>query len=531
MTGQHPDSRSGSAVRNSLAGLAANDQRLQPGRRFGLIFYALPVAVAAVLLVIVLINVWQIKHAGAWSSVLAVLALVLVVTQLLQVRRQLILPMRQLRSWAVQMCSGDLGARIESPSAGEFSKLVFHVNRLSEALDRLANDMDDIVVNQTEQLQGRNQSLETLYEVAAALNRPSEFDAMLVAAIRPLTGIVDGTSAFLIVGADENCRFLDVIGMQAVVVALATGDLTGPGPAVVDDITVLSNEAVRALAWPVDIVAEHVVLIRVPVSYRQRLLGTVILTGSPERARDDAVGKLLLNVGAHLGMAMEKHYSDVESRNVSIVRERNALAHELHDSLAQTVASLGMQISMLQDSIDSDDWVTARREAVRAKGAVDEAHLEIRELLASFRAPVDHRGLLPALVDLTDRARSQSDCKVYLQHEGEEPDLSPTAQLQVTRIVSEALANARKSSGAQMLRVLVRSSAEQGLSVLVEDDGRGIGEQILSAHPGEHLGLSIMRERAQRAGGWLNIESEPDEGTRIELKIPPEAMTVLSDSE
>ena len=87
--------------------------------------------------------------------------------------------------------------------------------------------------------------------------------------------------------------------------------------------------------------------------------------------------------------------------------------------------------------------------------------------------------------------------------------------------MGEALANARKYSGATVLRVLVRCTIQDGLTVLIEDDGTGIGDQILSAHPGEHLGLSIMRERAQRAGGVLAIESEPDEGTRVELRIPP----------
>ena len=68
--------------------------------------------------------------------------------------------------------------------------------------------------------------------------------------------------------------------------------------------------------------------------------------------------------------------------------------------------------------------------------------------------------------------------------------------------------------------VLAKHVPEQSLHILIEDDGDGIGGEVLGAHPGEHLGLAIMHERAQRAGGSLTIESDPEEGTRVELRIP-----------
>jgi two-component system, NarL family, nitrate/nitrite sensor histidine kinase NarX len=492
--------------------------RLQPDARFGTHLFVILLLLFVALLALLGIAFWPPPAVAQWQLGLSLVSIVLLAVLVLQMQTTLIQPMRQLRSWAVQMCAGDLSARIAVPAPSEFGKLVFHVNRLSDALDRLANDMDDVVTHQTEQLQSRNHSLETLYEVAAALNQPNEFEQMMGAAVTPLLRLVGGEAAVLCLGAGKETHVIDVQGAGDLVAAIAAGDVMAPQ--LPDDVGV-TIEPESPLGWPphTDAASGH---LRVPIKYRQRVLGSIeLLAVKSAQAIDADVQKLLSNVGAHLGIALEKHYSDEESHNVSIMRERTALAHELHDSLAQTVATLRIQVEMLRDSVTQNDMRGAAREINRVHAAVDDANAEIRELLATFRAPVDQRGLLPALTDLTDRVRVHANCSVYLQHEGEAPVLTPTMQLQVIRIVGEALANARKYSGATILRVLVRYSAADGLGVLIEDDGSGIGDQILSAHPGEHLGLSIMRERAQRAGGSLTIESEPDDGTRVELRIPP----------
>ncbi len=85
--------------------------------------------------------------------------------------------------------------------------------------------------------------------------------------------------------------------------------------------------------------------------------------------------------------------------------------------------------------------------------------------------------------------------------------------------MQEALTNVRKHSDAQTVRVLLRIADNGKHYVLVEDDGQGIEEKVVSDPPGEHIGLSIMRERAARLGGTLNIESDAGEGTRVELQF------------
>ena len=96
--------------------------------------------------------------------------------------------------------------------------------------------------------------------------------------------------------------------------------------------------------------------------------------------------------------------------------------------------------------------------------------------------------------------------------------LPAEVEVQVLRIIQEALANIRKHSQAHAVRVILRALPDDQFLVLVEDDGVGIQEPE-PGEPGEHLGLKILQERATRIGGTLRIESEPGEGTRVILRF------------
>ncbi|MEW8062084.1 MAG: ATP-binding protein, partial [Candidatus Thiodiazotropha sp.] len=98
-------------------------------------------------------------------------------------------------------------------------------------------------------------------------------------------------------------------------------------------------------------------------------------------------------------------------------------------------------------------------------------------------------------------------------------DLDTSQEMQALRIVQEALANIRKHAKAHTIRVLLRCRSPGSYLILVEDDGVGFEGAVPQGNPGEHIGLSIMEERARRVGGELSIESEPGEGTRVELVI------------
>lgn len=201
------------------------------------------------------------------------------------------------------------------------------------------------------------------------------------------------------------------------------------------------------------------------------------------------------------------------------MQERNLLAHELHDSLAQTLASLRFQVRMLDDTLAQGGTAQARRELDRIQNSLEEANAELRGLLEQFRAPIDHRGLLAALQGLVERFRRETGIVTFFQKECAHAELAASQEMQVVRIVQECLANIRKHSHAHAVRILLRCDHEGHYHVMVEDDGVGFGEEVEAADAGEHLGLAILQERARRLGGELSVESEPAEGTRVELNF------------
>jgi two-component system nitrate/nitrite sensor histidine kinase NarX len=453
---------------------------------------------------------------GIGTAIIALLAY--------QIRRHFLDPLAHLYNWALGMCDGDLSSRISSKQTGRFAKLSFHINRLSEALEKLANEMDDVVWQQTKRLHERNKALETLFEVASAVNATSNLTELLEQASNIIMPIVNGADCIVRLREEGGDVYvLDTHGVQLRPIEVPIND-----PAFKEIEALLDGERrdQRVAVHKCGKNDDELVIVTIPLHYQGKNLGLLsFFTRAPGAVEDEELQKLLLSVGKHLGMAIAKARLDEESSNLTLMRERTSLAHELHDSLAQSLASLRFQVKLLGETLDGDDALQGRRELRRITNSLDGLNTELRELIANFRAPMDERGLIPTLEDLVERFRCASGISTHLHTECQQLKLPAAAEMQVLGIVREALANARKHSEAKTVRVLVRCDSDGEYSLLVEDDGVGTASPCVEAdHPGEHIGLLIMEERAKRLGGVLRIESESGEGTRVELtfSVAPE---------
>jgi two-component system nitrate/nitrite sensor histidine kinase NarX len=378
------------------------------------------------------------------------------------------------------------------------------------------------VSRHTETLAQKTRSLQVLYDVAASINLFNDLDDLLTRFLHTLIDVVRAKAAAV--------RLLDKDGQMRIVASVGLSDQDLARQLLVPlDRSVWGSVVARdeggdapgpAAEDPSPLVVEGLHTISVPLRYHGKTLGVYnLFVDRLELAEREDVRDLLTSIGRHLGMAIEKVRVDAQAQRLSIMQERNLLAHELHDSLAQTLASLRFQVRMLDDTLGAGDLAQARGELDRIRGGLEEANDELRGLLAHFRAPIDRRGLLPALEDLIGRFRRETGVVTFFQKECSYPDLPATQEMQVLRIVQEALANIRKHSQAHAVRILLRCDDEGHYHVMVEDDGVGFVEDIDRVGPGEHIGLAILQERARRLGGELTVESEPAEGTRVELNF------------
>jgi two-component system nitrate/nitrite sensor histidine kinase NarX len=443
--------------------------------------------------------------------------------------RNLLQPLVELEDSLNRLCQGEPAARIGVAHQGALQKLVTDVQSLNEELTGLYDDMDDRVARQTRRLAQKTASLKILYEVAASINHADDLTELLIRYLRTLKEMVNGRSATVrLREADGRMRMMGSVAADnsvqlehdmLPVTLCCCGRTLYPGEVLCEQDAQECSRCNGRKMYSRDEVESF----DVPLQYHDELLGVYrIYVDKPGIAGREDILELLATIGSHLGMAVAKQRSDAEARRLSIIEERNHLAHELHDSIAQTLASLRFQVRMLQETQEKERiGSVALAETQKIRNGLDEAHTELRELLNSFRAPVDQRGLIPALQKLADHFRQETGLSIFCQCDCRQLQLSAHEEMQMLRVVQEALVNIRKHAQAHTVRILLRCRVPGAYMLLVEDDGVGFERPPLGGRPGEHIGLTIMEERARRIGAELRIESEPGEGTRVEMVFKP----------
>ncbi|MCG6967247.1 MAG: histidine kinase [Chromatiaceae bacterium] len=465
-----------------------------------------------------------------WTLCLAALgSLSAFLLGLYRLRGELIAPLARLEESVSQVCAGEPGATLSLDGTGVLGPMVSDLDSLNEELSELYEDMDSRVSRHTTRLAQKTASLKILYDVAASINQAQDLEELLLRFLRVLKEMVNGVAASVrLEQPDGTLRVIGSIGVNNEVLGehemlplalCLCGKALSPGDVLCDNPAAHCVRQLRRAMFGRD----EVEMVSVPLDYHGERLGMYnIYVRRPGISGREDILELLQTIGSHLGMAVAKQRSDYEARRLSIMEERTTLAHELHDSLAQTLASLRFQVRLLEDLLKQDGGsAAASKDAQRIRAGLDEAHTELRELLNSFRAPVDHRGLVSALEKLVDRFGRETGIHVLFQNECREPNLSSAEEMQILRVAQECLANIRKHAKAHTVRVLLSCRSAGPYSLLVEDDGVGFEDAAKQGRPGEHIGLSIMEERARRLGGNLRIESEVGEGTRVELNYQP----------
>lgn len=374
----------------------------------------------------------------------------------------------------------------------------------------------------------KTQSLDVLYAIANSLNQPGTLDQVLDSFLDTFIELMDARAASVrVVTENGHTRLIASRGLDAEVVErdrlMELGRCHCGWAATEGGIRVErgTRECARLIGRPMLERDCHEFVV-VPVQYQDRIMGVYnLFLDRPLAAMGEDMHDLLISVGRHLGLALEKARLDNDARRLALMEERTLIGNELHDSLAQALVGMRLQIKMLGESLHRGDFGAAESEVCNLTQAMDQAHADLRDLLANFRLKIGDQGFAPAIADMVQRFQQETGIAVFFQNECQAPSLTSAQEVQVFYIIQEALTNIRKHSGARNVRVMLNNEGDF-YTVLIEDDGLGMVE-VVEGMPGERVGLAIMRERTARLPGQLVIESEPDEGTRIILMFtaPP----------
>ncbi|MCK5727142.1 MAG: histidine kinase [Thiotrichaceae bacterium] len=395
-----------------------------------------------------------------------------------------------LSGWVNSLYEGKLTERMPlGHSSNPSYELRRHLNFITEDYQRLSNSMEKRIAEQTENIEQKKYYLRVLHQVALAINNSNSMDGLL-------------------------CRFLETLqgfsGVRSVSIQIFQDNI----------FKEVTNDQSQADEVTVDI--------EIPVEYRDKALGVFHISVPKNlHPKIEEQHELLLSIGQHLGMAVEKANLDNEAKLLSIMQERTRMAHELHDSLAQTLASMRYRVRLLDESFNTSDDEQISSELDDLEGIIENANTELRSLITNFRAPIDGKGLVRSIEKLSKRFEVETGLEVFFYQNWIAENISHTVEIEVTRIVQEALANVRKHSQAKTVRILMYSAEGGECRILVEDDGVGfdsnaklLPQDVDSVDKkGEHIGLAIMHERAERIGGDIQYESDPGEGTLVQLNF------------
>lgn len=232
----------------------------------------------------------------------------------------------------------------------------------------------------------------------------------------------------------------------------------------------------------------------------------------------------LRDIYATLEQRVEDKTRSIEAKNLklaaldkamAISEERNIFAQELHDSIAQSLAFLNLQVQMLQDDLHKNKIAEALKGLAQIREGVQESYDVVRELLQHFRTRIDNVDLQSAICSALEKFEAQTGVKAIFEIHGNAPDLLPEQILQVMHIVQESLSNVRKHAKASQVKVVLNCIAQ----CVIDIYDNGVGFDVSQDAGDDHIGLRIMRERAQKIGAVLSFKSSRVEGTHISLLL------------
>ncbi|MFC5695504.1 HAMP domain-containing protein [Pseudomonas sp. GCM10022186] len=435
---------------------------------------------------------WQQSIQGAALLVTVVILLI----GMYELQNSVIDPLQELVSTAERFRAGDLNARIEYRSQDELGQMADSFNAMADAIEESHRTLESRVADKTRALEQSNAALELLYQSSRSIaSRPANAERL-----NELIG-----------------RFQQRLPGLSLSLCLKGGQEQP-----VERLIALHSDATREVCTPSDCATCERQRMRnrisVPISSQGQTLGDLrahYLDGhAPLGWERELIEALAYLIGTSLSLERQRE----QDHRLLLLDERTTIARELHDSLAQALSYMKLQVSRLQTLLrrgESGEQLMQVSEELRE--GLNSAYRQLRELLTTFRLQIQDGGLDQALDDTAREFAERGEMRVTLEYEPLAFNLSATEQIHLLQIAREALSNCARHAHAANAQVRLRQEGEE-LHLLIEDDGCGIEPGF---DPRQHHGLNIMQERARSLGGRVDIGPRQPHGTCVRLRFCP----------
>ena len=470
------------------------------------------------------------NHLSRWTSLMHLLQIALMALAILGAAILLytgylfvLEPMGALQQAIQRIQSGDLRARVDCATTDEFGTLAAGFNDMASQLQSMYRNLEDRVREKTAQLEEKHERLESLYQMTNLVTKALTLDELATGFTQRIARIARADGVALRWSDETNRRYVMLASqglpesMLEAEHCLIAGDchcgspLAPPGPRVIP-IRAMQPARMGHCAQ-----AGFETVVSVPIRLHDRLMGEVDLFFHAQIDISPAERSLLDALTVQLAGAMENLRLNALGLEAAVSQERSFMARELHDSIAQSLAFLKIQVQLMRDAIARHDAPQVDHVLAEIDLGVRECYSDVRELLMHFRTRTNAEDIEPALLTTLRKFEHQTGLKASLSMGTHGLPLPPDVQIQVLHIVQEALSNVRKHARASQVWLDVVQQPRWRLEV--RDDGLGFAGQQ-SAPDETHVGLRIMAERAERLGAVLEVLSTPGRGTSVVLSLP-----------
>jgi signal transduction histidine kinase len=449
---------------------------------------------------------------GLYIEALPVLILLLLLAFLLAtvLARRLVVPVGALTAAAGRLAQGHTDEPVPPQGRDEVGGLADSLERMRQdinssrdAILAASRELEERVAARTRELRARNEELVALNDLASSLTRSLNPDEIIRDALSALRAIVPASDArgYLM----RNGRLCAVAG---------GADAT---PAPDSGLAEAAKQSVRDEAL-VDRLEDRARVIAVPLTGGEGALGALVVRTRRRRPAEQTL-RLFRAIGDQVGLALRTAELSAESQKTAVLSERARLAREIHDTLAQQLTAVVLQLEAAEGLVGRDGG--------RAQAALDTAREMARSALQEARrsvwdlrpTPLTATGLVAALAAEVEhwRERSGTAAIFHADHIRRPLSLSPPAEVALLRILQEALTNVARHSGASRVAVRLELVGDEA-RLTIEDDGAGFVAGG-GAREGS-FGLLGMAERARLAGGRLTVTSAPGRGTTLSVQVP-----------
>ena len=432
------------------------------------------------------------------------------------IHQHIAVPLKELTNRAKKASAGDLTQHFSVARNDELGLLARAFNIYNDRISRIYGDLERRVNKKTQELKRNNQILSLLYEIAQKVNQSQEGDINYDSIIHKVS---------------------DVSGLNNIDLCLLTAEGEMPYQHIITDIKqtpsqncqqkkcseCLSGEtAVVRLVDQQQVMQHRYLIEKNTVNY-----GIIVVTLPPENTIKLWQQQLLKSVAEQLALALSMRNQSDQQRRIALLNERSIIARELHDSLAQSLSYLKIQVTRIQRTVKhypNDN--TLLEPIAELKEGLSSAYRQLRELLTTFRLHIDSEGVQSALLKTIQTLAKRSDIKISLDYQTAHIPFTPTEEIHLLQITKEALQNALNHSQGQFVEICFSEKPDQQVQVTISDDGVGLNtaQQELN-----HYGTTIMQERSNSLQGQFTLANRPSGGAQVTFTFYPNYLTAAEE--